>query len=441
MNIPAISNLVVAAGGKAAPPLLGELLAQNGLPLDFAALLAGQIPSADLTLPPSTIAEATPASNLPLDAELLSDHITPASLVKDSKLLPVDNKQTDKPSTDESAAAILAALSAGPKQLAQTLPSIPKPSVAEAASPLAKPEREGKGSEKDEKNATQTELAPTDPGLVAQYNTPPVSQTGQSRLPDSGERDKSNASGQTARTGNSLSAAREGHAELPQRSGSTATEPAPLAMPGIGQTAPLAEPRVIAHPDTANTAILAGDSNGGNSGNTPSFASTLAATGATTTAAAPATHASAPVPMIATPLNTPNWSNDFATRVVWLAKNDQQVAQININPPQMGPVQISISMNGDQASATFASPHPEVRQAIQDSLPQLREMLTAAGISLGQTNVGSQMPSQNREAAYQFANGARSSGENAILSPDSHASSAQAGIPIQRGRGLVDLFA
>jgi flagellar hook-length control protein FliK len=200
----------------------------------------------------------------------------------------------------------------------------------------------------------------------------------------------------------------------------------------------------IPQPDTPHAAILAGDttpnsgSNTPDSGsNTPTPTSALTATG---TASAKATSADQP-PSITSTLNSPNWSKDFGSRVVWLAKNDQQVAHININPPQLGPVQISISLNGDQANTVFTSPHAEVRQAIQDSLPQLREMFSAAGISLGQANVGSQLPSQNREAAFQFANEARGAGENAILSPDSHASSSPAGIPIQRGRGLVDLFA
>lgn len=144
---------------------------------------------------------------------------------------------------------------------------------------------------------------------------------------------------------------------------------------------------------------------------------------------------------ITTPLPDRQWPQSFGERIVWMAKNEQQVAQININPPQLGPVQITLNLSGDQATAVFASPHAEVRQAIQDAMPQLREMLSSAGVSLGQTNVGAQTPQQNREAPEQFANGARFSGETAILSPDGNSGSATSGKVIQRGRGLVDLFA
>ncbi|MBK7413946.1 MAG: flagellar hook-length control protein FliK [Dechloromonas sp.] len=144
---------------------------------------------------------------------------------------------------------------------------------------------------------------------------------------------------------------------------------------------------------------------------------------------------------VATPLQENRWAQDFSERIVWAAKNDQQVAQINISPAQLGPVQITLNMNGDQASIAFASPHAEVRKAIEDAMPNLKEMLSTAGISLGQSNVGAQLQQQQRDTNPLFANGNRSTGETAILPPDSHTGSISTGLPIQRGRGLVDLFA
>ena len=157
---------------------------------------------------------------------------------------------------------------------------------------------------------------------------------------------------------------------------------------------------------------------------------------------APAQHAAANnIPGVATPLQDNRWAQDFSEHIVWIAKNDQQVAQINIAPAQLGPVQITLNMNGDQASIAFASPHAEVRKAIEDAMPNLREMLSSAGISLGQSNVGAQLQQQQRDSSQLFANGNRSTGETAILPADSRSGSISTGLPIQRGRGLVDLFA
>lgn len=145
---------------------------------------------------------------------------------------------------------------------------------------------------------------------------------------------------------------------------------------------------------------------------------------------------------IASPLHERSaWTQDFGDRIVWMAKQDQQSADIRITPANLGPVQISLNIEDGKANAVFASPHAEVRQAIEEALPRLREMLNTAGISLGQANVGSQMPQQQFENTAAFAAAPRSTGENAILSRDEGSSVQTVATPLNRGRGLVDLFA
>jgi len=189
-------------------------------------------------------------------------------------------------------------------------------------------------------------------------------------------------------------------------------------------------------PQQPETAILAGETSSGNA-TQPAFASLMSGHMPTQSQQI----ASGSNVTINTPLQNSAWAQDFNNHIVWMAKNDQQVAQINISPAQLGPVQITLNLNGDQASLSFASPHAEVRKAIEDAMPNLREMLSSTGISLGQSNVGAQLPQQQRESAAQFANGSRSTGENAILPADSRSGSTSSGLPIQRGRGFVDLFA
>jgi flagellar hook-length control protein FliK len=141
------------------------------------------------------------------------------------------------------------------------------------------------------------------------------------------------------------------------------------------------------------------------------------------------------------PTHVETWPQQFSEKIVWMAKNDQQAAQINISPPQLGPVQITLNLNGDSANVLFASPHAEVRQAIESSLPQLREMLASAGISLGESNVGANLAQQNQNNQFMMADKNQSTLENAILPANETAPTASSGQLPKAGRGLVDLFA
>lgn len=140
-------------------------------------------------------------------------------------------------------------------------------------------------------------------------------------------------------------------------------------------------------------------------------------------------------------LHSSAWPQQFGDKIVWLARNDQQSAQLTINPPQLGPVQISLNLSGDQASIAFASPHADVRQAIESAMPHLKEMLASAGINLGQSNVGANLSQQTADNPFADANGKRSADENAILPANDKAANAAGSPVLHRGRGLVDLFA
>lgn len=202
-------------------------------------------------------------------------------------------------------------------------------------------------------------------------------------------------------------------------------------------TAALADSRAS---NTAN--IAADDKSGANA--SANFAATLAAQAAAHQAQ-PQTETAAAAPQVSVPLQDSRWAQDFSDKVVWLAKNDQQTAQLAINPPQLGPVHITLNLSGDQATAVFASPHAEVRQAIQDALPELRATLSGAGIDLGQANVGAQLPQQQQQqnsgTPQQFSDSRRFGDEGAILHGDSGSGITTMSQPVRGGRGMVDLFA
>lgn len=113
---------------------------------------------------------------------------------------------------------------------------------------------------------------------------------------------------------------------------------------------------------------------------------------ALTTAASRHSHNTVPELKLAPAVGATGWDSALAQKVVWQVGQNLQVAELHLNPPQLGPLQIQVSMAEDQgvniATAHFVSQHAAVREAVEAALPRLREMLAESGISLGNTTVG-----------------------------------------------------
>ena len=116
------------------------------------------------------------------------------------------------------------------------------------------------------------------------------------------------------------------------------------------------------------------------------------APGATGTASG---SSSTPNLRIDTPLGQTGWHEEMGQKLTWMVGNNRQQADLVLNPPQLGRIEVSLTMNGDQATAIFTSSNPAVREALESSLHRLREVLADAGVSLGQAQVGSESPHQS----------------------------------------------
>jgi flagellar hook-length control protein FliK len=93
---------------------------------------------------------------------------------------------------------------------------------------------------------------------------------------------------------------------------------------------------------------------------------------------------------LAPPVGTPAWDQAVGQKVVWMVAGGQQSAEMTLNPPDLGPLKVILSINNDQANASFTSAQPEVRAALESAMPKLRQMMDDAGISLTGFSVNSQ---------------------------------------------------
>lgn len=145
---------------------------------------------------------------------------------------------------------------------------------------------------------------------------------------------------------------------------------------------------------------------------------------------------------IETPVGHQNWSQEVGDKLTWMVGKQESKVELVLNPPQMGRIEVSITLNGDQASATFGSANPAVREALESALPRLREVLADAGVRLDQAQVGSDSRGdspQNQERRDNSGhNNKVASGE---FVPGLLPASSSAGPWTQKGNGMVDTFA
>ena len=158
------------------------------------------------------------------------------------------------------------------------------------------------------------------------------------------------------------------------------------------------------------------------------------------------TGAQAVLPGITLPLQSPQWASDFGRHFMSIAQGGQTMphtAELRLDPPDLGPLRITINISDNVAHAVFVSPHAYVRQTVENALPQLQQLLAQAGISLGQTSVNDQ--GQPGQSFNESANGQGPRSAAASASARSTGSASDiAAIPVARAlapNALVDTFA
>lgn len=148
------------------------------------------------------------------------------------------------------------------------------------------------------------------------------------------------------------------------------------------------------------------------------------------------------------PVGTPAWNDGLANRVVWMAKNDVQTASIQLNPPNLGPVEIKVTVVSDPGAPTsatvqFSAAHSATRDAIESSMPRLHDALRESGITLGNASVDSGNAGQARQQA-ESGRQSPGHGARADLGGETFADTTMQprSTPLVRGgTGLVDTFA
>ena len=142
---------------------------------------------------------------------------------------------------------------------------------------------------------------------------------------------------------------------------------------------------------------------------------------------------------IAPRVGASGWSEAMGQRIIMMASEHVQQAEIRLNPEGLGPMQVVLSLEKGAADVQFLALDAQVREALQAALPKLQEMLSSAGFSLDKVSIDSgsaknQNPQGNAGQFQQQRHQAGQDNDGPVSMPASR-------IVVQTRPGRIDTFA
>ncbi|MNZ73239.1 Flagellar hook-length control protein [compost metagenome] len=139
------------------------------------------------------------------------------------------------------------------------------------------------------------------------------------------------------------------------------------------------------------------------------------------------TQAATPKTANALPVNQPvamhqsGWTEEVVNRVMYLSSANLKAADIQLQPAELGRLDIRVNMVPDQQTqVTFMSAHPGVREALDGQVHRLRDMFAQQGMGQVDVNVSDQSrgSQQGQEQAGQSHSGRASTSGGRLDSMD-----------------------
>lgn len=147
--------------------------------------------------------------------------------------------------------------------------------------------------------------------------------------------------------------------------------------------------------------------------------------------------ADVPVLNIEHPVGQNAWRDAVGQQVTWMIDNQVSRAELRLHPAHLGPIDVSVRIDNDKVHVTFQASHPATRDALEGSLPRLRELLGDSGLSLGNASVSQQFAGGQRAPER----GASPVGDGVPSFDAGIAAHDEVATPVRVKVGLLDAYA
>jgi flagellar hook-length control protein FliK len=125
-------------------------------------------------------------------------------------------------------------------------------------------------------------------------------------------------------------------------------------------------------------------------------------------------------------------------RVSFAVENNWNSAKLQVNPAQLGPIDLQIAVQGDRAQVVMSTHSAVTREALESSVPKLKEMLGSQGFTQVSVDI-SQRSFQDRSAFNQPYTRAAPTGASTTSAPSVAAASTPSR-PARVSLGAVDAY-
>ncbi|GMM68417.1 flagellar hook-length control protein FliK [Alteromonas sp. MTD1] len=141
-------------------------------------------------------------------------------------------------------------------------------------------------------------------------------------------------------------------------------------------------------------------------------------------------------------IHKPEGQQQLNEKIRWMVNARNTMAEIRLDPPELGSMQVRVNVSGDAASVSFVVQSQQAKDALAEAMPRLRDMLSEQGIELGDAQVRKDNSSGN-ESGQQFANNSSTStgAQNSANSDGMDESAAIEQLITREMKGGIDYYA
>ncbi len=110
-------------------------------------------------------------------------------------------------------------------------------------------------------------------------------------------------------------------------------------------------------------------------------------------------------------IHKPEGQQQLNEKIRWMVNARNTMAEIRLDPPELGSMQVRVNVSGDAASVSFIVQSQQAKEALAEAMPKLRDMLSEQGIELGDAQVRKDNSSGNENGQQLAGNGNEGRGD------------------------------